>query len=156
MVTPRPSVGRSHWFPIIVLCAAAAGCSWLGTQKDADQAQAILPVPETKVRTAVIQVLQDGGYRVNGGEEGDHVLTTGYRQEIDSPSDWLLRRRFGTGRSRVDVTLAPEGETATRLTIQVIYEGKDGLLESWKPYPTPLPQSAENQLRLVKNALGLL
>nr|MBI3613043.1 hypothetical protein [Nitrospirota bacterium] len=156
MVTPRPSIGRSRWLPIIALCALAAGCSLVGTQKDANQAQAILPMPETKVRTAVIQVLQEEGYLVNQGEEGGPALTTGYRQEIDSPSDWMLRRRFGTGRSRVDVTLTPEGETATRLTIRVIYEGKDGLLESWKPYPTPLAQSAENQLRLVKNALGLL
>ncbi len=156
MVTPRPSVGMSHWCSIIVLCAVAAGCSSLSTQKDADQAQALLPIPEIKVRAAVIQVLQEEGYLVSQGEEGGPALTTGYRQEIDSPSDWMLRRRFGTGRSRVDVTLAPEGEAATRLTIQVIYEGKDGLLESWKPYPAPLAQSAENQLRLVKNALGLL
>lgn len=156
MLIPRPSVGLSRWLPVIALCALAAGCASLGTQKDADQAQAILPMPEMKVRTAVIQVLQGEGYLVSQGEEGGPALTTGYRQEIDSPVDWMLRRRFGTGRSRVDVTLVPEGDTATRLTIQVIYEGKDGLLESWTPYPTPLPQSAENQLRLVKNALGLL
>lgn len=156
MVTPHPSFSLLRWLPIIALCAVAAGCSSLGTQKDADQAQALLPMPETKVRTAVIQVLQEEGYLVSQGEEGGAALTTGYRQEIDSPSDWLLRRRFGTGRSRVNVTLAPEGESATRLTIQVIYEGKDGLFESWKAYPAPLPQSAANQLRLVKNALGLL
>jgi hypothetical protein len=142
---------------VLLACAIQpAGCASV-EMKDLDLAQETLPVPAERVRTAIVQVLQDGGYDVNGGEGEDRVLTTGYRQEMDSPANWMLTRgRFGTVRSRVAVTLSPEGDQATQLTIQVTHEGKDGLFESWKPYPTPLPQSAANQLRLVKNALGLL
>jgi len=132
------------------------GCAALGPDQSADTAQAILPAAPEQVRAAVIQVLEEGGYRVTGVEDGDRVLTTGYRQEMDAPSNWLYRARFGTGRSRVDVTLSPQGDQVTGLTIHVTYEGKDGLAESWKPYPAPLPQSAENQLRLIKNRLGIL
>lgn len=148
--------GLARWASIITLSALTAGCALLGTPKNGDQVQATLPVSETQMRTAVMQVLQEEGYRVIDGDDGAHVLTTGYRQETDSPLDWMLRSRFGTGRSRIEVTLSPEGNTATHLTIHVTYEGKDGLFEPWQRYPTPLPQSAENQLRLIKNALGLL
>jgi hypothetical protein len=38
----------------------------------------------------------------------------------------------------------------------VLYEGKDGIFTQWEDSPTSLPQSAQNQLRLIKNALQLL
>lgn len=155
MPAPRLTVRRVPPILIIALYAVLTGCAFFDTPQPADLAQATLPMPEAKVRAAVVQVLEEGGYRVHQGEDGGG-MTTEYRQETDSPSDWMLRLRFGTGRSRVEVALTPEGATATRLAIHVTYEGKDGLFESWKTYPTPLPQSAENQLRLVKNALGLL
>ncbi|MDE3118742.1 MAG: hypothetical protein KGL03_06970 [Nitrospirota bacterium] len=155
MLTPRHRVPRASRLLFVVLCAIAAGCASFDPPQSADLAQATLPVPEAKVRAAVVQVREEGGYRVRQGEDGGG-WTTEYRQETDSPSDWMLRVRFGTGRSRVEVRLTPEGATATRLAIHVTYEGKDGLFESWTTYPTPLPQSAEHQLRLVKSALGLL
>ena len=138
-------------------CAAVlfwSGCA-TGPGKSADMAEATLPASEQQVRAAIIEVLQEGGYRVTG-DEGARVLTTGYREEMDGPWNSLHRSRFGTGRSRVDVTLTPAGEQITTITIYVTYEGKDGLLEWWKPYPPPLPQSAGNQIRLVKNRLGVL
>ena len=156
MLASRSALSALGWLPLIALVLLSAGCASLETPPYADRIQTTLPAPEAKVRAAVVQVLQEEGYRVNGAEEGARVLTTGYRQETDNPADWMLRSRFGTGRSHVEVTFAAEGDTATRLTIAVTYEGKDAVLESWKPYPAPLPQSAENQLRLVKNALGLL
>lgn len=155
MLNPRPPVRRASRLLLVTLCAIAAGCAFFDTPQPADLVQATLPMPEAKVRAAVVQVLEEGGYRVRQGEDGGS-MTTEYRQETDSPSDWMLRVRFGTGRSRVEVRLTPEGATATRLAIHVTYEGKDGLFDSWKTYPTPLPKSAEHQLRLVKNALGLL
>lgn len=84
------------------------------------------------------------------------MLHTGYRREIAGPWDWLLRSRFGVGRSRVDVMIAPETQQETRLMILVAYEGKGGLFASWRPYEPPLPQSALNQIRMIKHSLGLL
>jgi len=63
-------------------------------------------------------------------------------------------------RSKVTVILIPEGDTATRVSVQVWYEGKAGewmpLIGSWVAYEAALPQSAANTIRLVKNELGLL
>jgi len=47
-------------------------------------------------------------------------------------------------------------EQSTRLRLHVLYEGKDGLFTRWEESPTALPQSAENQVRLIKNALHIL
>jgi len=126
-----------------------------------DTAEALLPRPEAQVKTAVLQVLSADGYAIQNndgqGDDGrDQSVTTGYREEIDSVWDWLLRRRFGVGRSWVTATLRQEGEGATRVTIQVTYEGKESLFSAWREYETPLQQSAQNQLRLLRNALGLL
>lgn len=153
-----PGIRRLHSLPFRLLASSAlflATACASGPGKSADVAEATLPASEEQVRAAIVQVLQEGGYRVSG-EEGERVLTTGYRQEMDGPWNSLYRSRFGTGRSRVDVTLTPAGDQATTITIYVTYEGKDGILERWKPYPPPLAQSAGNQLRLIKTRLGLL
>jgi len=107
------------------------------------------------VKTAVLQVLSADGYTIQGDDTRDKTVTTGYREEIDSVWDWLLIRRFGVGRSWVTATLKQEGEGATRVTIRVTYEGKESLFSAWRDYETPLQQSAQNQLRLLRNALGL-
>ncbi|HEX9154189.1 MAG TPA: hypothetical protein VF819_01425 [Nitrospira sp.] len=113
-----------------------------------------LPAPVENVRAAVIQVLTDGGYDVD--RRDDESLSTGYREEISGPWDWLLRWRFGTGRSRVEARVTSATEQSTRLWLNVLYEGKDGIFTNWEDSPTALPQSAENQLRLIKNALQIL
>ena len=113
-----------------------------------------LPAPVEQVRTAVIQVLTDGGYEVE--QEDEQRLTTGYREEIHSLWDGLLRWRFGTGRSRVNAVVTAADEQSSRLRLQVLYEGKDGLFTQWEESPTALPQSTDNQLRLIKNALRIL
>ena len=59
-----------------------------------------LPAPAEQVRTVLVQVREDGGYDVEW--QDDQTLTTGYREEIHGPWAWLLRSRFGPGRSRVD------------------------------------------------------
>ncbi|HKT34537.1 MAG TPA: hypothetical protein VJR03_06865 [Nitrospira sp.] len=102
----------------------------------------------------MIQVLTDGGYEVE--QEDDQNLRTGYREEISGPWDGLLRWRFGTGRSRVNAVVTGVDEQGTRLRLHVQYESKDGLFTRWEDSPTSLPQSAENQLRLIKNALRIL
>jgi len=83
-------------------------------------------------------------------------LTTGYRDETGGPWNGLYRWRFGTIKSRVEATLTPAGEQATRLRLHVLTEGKDGLFTSWEEVQSALPQSGENELRLIKNALHIL
>lgn len=122
--------------------------------QEPDLIDVTLPAPADQVRTAVIQVLTDGGYEVE--LEGDEHLKTGYRQEIRGPWDGLLRWRFGTGRSRVNAVVTAADERTSRLRLDVQYEGKDGLFTRWEESPTALPQSAQNQLRLIKNALHIL
>jgi hypothetical protein len=119
----------------------------------------ILDAPEAKVRAAFVRVLTDGGYDIESGADGDPAIRTGYRTEIGI-YNWLYRSRFGVNRSKVAVTLTSEGDAATRVTVQVWSEGRDGewmpLAGSWVAYDTAVPQSAANTIRLVKNELGLL
>ncbi|HEU4686657.1 MAG TPA: hypothetical protein VFS39_19275 [Nitrospira sp.] len=130
------------------------GCAGPAIPHDPDLVDVTLQAPAEQVRNAVVQVLSDGGYDVS--QEDEQHVTTGYRREIPRPWDWLLRWRFGTGRSRVDALVAADTGTSTRLRLQVLYESKDGLLTRWEDSPTPLPQNADNQLRLIRNALHLL
>ena len=83
-------------------------------------------------------------------------MTTGMRQEIRSPVERALAWRFGVGKSRVEARVVPQDDSTTRLRLQVFYRGKDGLLDSWEEAETPLPQSAANEIRLIKNALRIL
>jgi hypothetical protein len=141
---------------LLSLAILTVGCSTITALHGSDNAEITLAAPEKQVRAAVIQVLAEGGYPLQQGNGKELVLRTGYREEMDSPWNSLHRSRFGRGRSRVEVTIAPESDHSTRLKIQVAYEGKDSLFSSWQPYVPPLPQSATNQVRLIINALGLL
>lgn len=139
---------------LLVLTGCAAAPQPAGNSQDV-----ILEAPEAQVRAAFVHVLTEGGYDVEEGKDDKTTLRTGYREEI-SNYNWLYRTRFGVNRSRVTVTLTPENETATRVTVQVMYEGRNGewipLASSWVPYDAAVPQSAANTIRLVKNELGLL
>lgn len=141
---------------VLAVAALLSGCATTQTPVGSDSVEELLVAPPSLVRAAVVQVLTEAGYEVSGDDQPERTLSTGYRQEIDSPWDWLLVCRFGVSRSRVQATIIPENETATRLIIHVSYESKGGLFASWRPYETPLQQSAANQLRLVRNTLGLL
>jgi hypothetical protein len=140
-------------------CFLAAGCSAATPAPSSDSLDVILDAPEAKVRAAFDRVLTDGGYDVERNADGDSSIRTGYRTEIGN-YNWLYRTLFGVNRSKVAVTLTAEGNAATRVTVQVWSEGKDGewmpLAGSWVAYDTAVPQSAANSIRLVKNELGLL
>jgi hypothetical protein len=137
---------------LIVIWASA--CAGPPIPHEPDVIDVTLPATADRVKTAVTQVLTEGGYTVD--RKDDENLTTGYREEISGPWDWLLRGPFGTGRSRVDVLVTPASEQSSRLRLHVLYEGKDGIFTRWEESPTAKPQSAENQLRLIKNALQIL
>jgi hypothetical protein len=136
------------------LLASALACAGPAMPHDPNDIDVTLPASADRVKTTVVQVVRDGEYDV--ARKDDQTLTTGYREEMLGPWDWLLRWRFGTGRSRVEANVTLATEQTTRLQLSVQYEGKDGLFTRWEDSPTALPQSAENQLQLIKNALQIL
>jgi len=143
--------------PRFALCLFLVGtlaCAGPVIPHEPDIIDVMLPVPAEQVRTAVIHVLTDGGYAVEHKDE--EQLVTDYKQDMRGLWDGMLHWRFGTGKSRVEARVTSASEESTRLRIHVRYEGKDGLFTRWEDSPTALPQSAENQLRLIKNALHLL
>jgi hypothetical protein len=139
---------------VVALAVSILGCSSAPRHYEPDLIDVTLPAPTDRVKVAVTQVLTDGGYDVEWKD--DQTLSTGYRQETGGPWNWLLHWRFGTIKSRVEATVTPSTEHATRLRLQVLSEGKDGLFTSWEDVQSAVPQRAENQLRLIKNALSLL
>jgi hypothetical protein len=145
---------QSLHFLLASLIVATVSCAGPPIPHEPDVIDVTLSAPAEQVRTVLVQVLEDGGYGVDWRD--DQNLTTGYREEIHGPWDWLLRSRFGTGRSRVDALVTPATEQDTRVRLHVQYEGKDGIFTRWEDSPTAVPQSAENQLRLIKNALHIL
>ncbi len=140
---------------LVATAALLGGCSSLPLQPAPDIVEETFPMPADRVKQALVDVLTMGGY---GSIEEDSTgnLKTGYREEISGPWNWLLHWRFGVDRSRVEATVTPLPETGTRLRLRVMYESKDGLFVSWGDASTALPQSAANQLRLIKNKLQIL
>jgi hypothetical protein len=138
----------------LVFTILLIGCSSTPKGLPTESIDTILEAPVEQVKGAITQVLTEDGYEVEW--EDEQTLTTGYRDKYFGPWNWLLHLRFGTMRSRVEATVTPAGDQATRLRLQVLSEGKDGIFTSWEEVPSALPQSADNQLRLIKNNLNLL
>jgi hypothetical protein len=130
------------------------GCSGAPHPLPTDLIETRLAAPLDTVKTALTQVLTDGGYNVDW--KNDFTLETSYREEIHGPWNWLYRWRFGTIKSQVNATVKAADSQNTALTLEVQSEGKDGILTSWDQVPSALPQGADNQLRLIKNALQIL
>lgn len=149
---------HSPW-TVLAGLMVVAGCTAVSQQPTGNSLDVILEAPEMRVRAAFVQVLTDGGYDLMRGPDGETAIRTGYREEM-STYNWLYRTPFGVNRSKVTVTLLPESDTATRVSVHVMYEGREDewmpLAGSWVAYDAALPQSAANTIRLVKNALGLL
>ena len=140
---------------LLTLATLLIGCSSTPHPHELSLIDVTLPAPTDRVKAAVVQVLQDSGYDVAWKDE--QTLNTGYRQETGGPWNWLYLWRFGTIKSRVEALVTPSSaDQATRLRLQVLVEGKDGIFTSWEDVQSPLPESAENQLRLIKNALHIL
>lgn len=138
----------------ILFIAAIAGCATAHPTPEPDVMEVTLQAPADQVKAAVADVLTQGGYSVDEDETGN--VTTGMRREVSGPWNWLLRWRFGVGKSRVEARVVPQDETTTRLRLQVFHRGKDGLFDTWEDAETPLPQSAANEIRRIKNVLRLL
>lgn len=139
---------------LATLLCVLAGCSSTLAPLPEDRVETRLAAPLEQVKAALTQVLTDGGYEVEW-HEGE-TLTTSYRREMGGPWNWLYRWRFGTIKSHVEASVAAETDQSTILKLEVLSEQKDGLFTSWDDAPSALPQSAANQVRLLKNALKLL
>ena len=139
---------------VLVASILALSCSSTLHPLPDDRVETRLAAPIDQVKTALTRVLTEGGYEVDWND--DHTLTAGYRDEMHGPWNWLYRWRFGTIKSRVQASVAAETEQSTGLKLEVFSEGKDGIFTSWEDVQSALPQSADNQLRLIKNALKLL
>jgi hypothetical protein len=133
-----------------------AGCASDQPIRLVDSTDTVLAAPLDHVRTALLYVLSSDGYPVREEADEDRVVMTGYRRETEGLWDWLLKSRFGVGRSKVEATVSPDSHDSTRLTISVIYESKDHLWSAWQETTPPPHRSASLQLRSVKKALGLL
>ncbi len=144
---------RRYGMPV-VFAALLIGCSSAPHPYEPNVIDVTLPASTDQVKTALTQVLTDGGYDVEWTDE--RTLGTGYRDEMRSPWNWLYRWRFGTMKSRVEAVVTPSTSETTRLRLQVLSEGKDGIFTSWEDVQSALAQSADNQLRLIKNALHIL
>jgi hypothetical protein len=138
----------------MVLSLLMSGCAGVTATPEPDVAESTLAASSEQVQTAVVEVLSRGGYSVEQDESG--TITTGMRREIRGPWNWLLRWRFGTGKSHVAAQIIAQDSDSSRLRLQVFHFGKDGLFDRWEDADTPLPQSAANQIRLIKNKLRLL
>lgn len=141
------------WRVSLLLLVLTPGCAGGPPPSEPDIMEVLLAAPAEKVKSAVTEVLTKGGYEVDQDDSGN--LNTGMRQEVRGPWNSLLRWRFGTGKSRVETRVMPQDESTTRLRVQVFHRGKDGLLDFWEDAQSPLPQSAANEIRLIKNALQL-
>jgi len=139
---------------LLVTTTLLFGCSGAPQPLPTDLIETRLAAPLDTVKTALTQVLTDGGYDVDW--KNDSTLETSYREEMHGPWNWLYRWRFGTIKSRVDATVTAADEQNTAIRLEVKSEGKDGIFTSWDQVPSALPQGADNQLRLIKNALRLL
>lgn len=128
------------------------GCASPALQPDVTQIQ--LAAPVDKVKKAVTDVLTSSGYQ-DIVWKNDTTLTTGYRVEnggLESP----YRCCWGVIKSRVEASVAPGTGETTQLSLRVLAEGKRTFFDSFGPVRTPYPESAENQLRLIKNKLKIV
>ena len=138
----------------ILLITVLFGCATTAIDQPPDSMEAVFRAPEDQVKTALLEVLTADGYPIR--RDQGQVINTGYREEINSIWDRLLVYRFGVGRSRVDATVTSDDPTETRVSVQVTFESKRYLWSSWREATPPLQQSAANQLRRIKQTLGLL
>jgi hypothetical protein len=140
----------------LLICAVTtgAGCSSVHPAPDADVMDLTLPAPAENIKSALIDILRSSDYEIQ--EETSDTVTTGTRRETGGPWNWLLSWRFGVMKSRVEAKIIALEQDSTRLRLQVFPRSKDGILDSWTEAESPLPLSAANQVRRLKNSLQIL
>ena len=119
-------------------------------------AEAIFSLPTAQIREAVVEIWIEEGYDVEVTQHDATAIRSGYRTETDSPWDWLLRTRFGVGRTQADAQITALNETLSKLTVHVAHDSKATFWNPWTASPPPLSNGPERYLRLVKYRLGIL
>ena len=119
-----------------------------------DVVQVQLAAPADKVKAAVAEVLTNSGF-TDVEWKNDTTVTGNYRDESEGIR-WMYDCCWGVIKSRVEATVTPKTDQTSDVRIQVTSEGKRTLWESFAPVNPQYPESAANQLRLVKNKLKIL
>jgi hypothetical protein len=119
-----------------------------------DVVQVQLAAPVEKVKAAVTDVLTNSGYTQVVWKD-DSTVTTNYRDETEG-IQWMYDCCWGVIKNRVEATVTPKADQTTELRLQVKAEGKRTIWESFAPVQPPAPESANNQVRLIKNKLNIV
>ncbi len=143
---------RTGWALVTAVFLVGLGSAAQAVEPDVVQVQ--LAAPVEKVKAAVTEVLTTSGY-TNVEWKNDSTVTTNYRDETEG-IQYLYDCCWGVIKNRVEATVTPSGDQTTDLRLQVMAEGKRTLWESFIPVQTPAPESANNQLRLIKNKLKIV
>lgn len=145
---------RTSWALVTALFLIGSSACTTLQPSNPDVAQAQLAAPSDKVKAAVTEVLTNAGYTEVVWKD-DSTVTTNYRDETEG-IQWLYDCCWGVVKNRVEATVTPKGDQATDLRIQVMSVGKQTVFQSFAPVKTPEPESANNQLRLIKNQLKIV
>lgn len=143
---------RTGWALVTAVFLIGFGSTAQAVEPDVVQVQ--LAAPADKVKAAVTEVLTNSGYTEIVWKD-DSTVTTNYREETEG-IQFLYDCCWGVIKNRVEATVTPKADQTTDLRLQVITEGKRTVWESFAPVKTPAPESANNQLRLIKNKLKIL
>ncbi|MCP9439918.1 MAG: hypothetical protein NNA20_12005 [Nitrospira sp.] len=142
---------QTRWALIPALLLMGTSTAALALEPDIIDVK--LSAPAEKVKSAVTEVLTESGYDVRW--KNDSTLETDYREESGG-LDSLYYCCWGVVKSRVQATVTPGVDQTTQLRLQVFAQGKRTIFESFAPIETPVPESANNQLRLIKNKLKIV
>jgi len=119
-----------------------------------DVVQVQLAAPVEKVKAAVAEVLTNSGY-TDVSWKDDTTLSANYRDESEG-IQWMYDCCWGVIKSRVEATVTPGADQTTGLQLKVMAEGKRTFWESFAPVKPQYPESADNQIRLIKNKLKIV
>lgn len=143
---------RTGW--ALVTAVFLVGFASTAQAVEPDVVEVQLAAPADKVKAAVTEVLINSGYTEVVWKD-DSTLTTNYREETEGIV-WMYNCCWGVIKNRVEATVTPRADQTTDLRLQVRAEGKRTLWESFAPVQTPEPESANNQVRLIKNKLKIV
>lgn len=143
---------RTGWALVTAVFVVGLGSAAQAVEPDVVQVQ--LAAPVEKVKAAVTEVLTNSGY-THVEWKNDSTVTTNYRDETEG-IQYLYDCCWGVIKNRVEATVTPSGDQTTDLRLQVMAEGKRTIWEGFMPVQTPAPESANNQLRLIKNKLKIV
>ena len=143
---------RTGW--ALVTAVFLVGFSGTAQAVEPDVVQVQLAAPVDKVKAAVTEVLTNSGYTEIVWKD-DSTLTTNYREETEG-IQFLYDCCWGVIKNRVEATVTPKADQTTELRLQVSSIGKQTVFQSFAPVKTPEPESANNQVRLIKNKLKIV